>query len=49
MGEEEEYRYSNAKESMVKNIPLKTSNNSLESDLSKISSNQINKMKKIDQ
>lgn len=32
---------------MVKNIPLKNSNNSIQSELSKISSYQIDKIKKI--
>jgi hypothetical protein len=34
---------------MLKNFPLKNSNNSIQSELSKISSYQINKIKKIDQ
>lgn len=47
--ENKDYRYSNSKESMIKNFPLKNSNNSIQSELSKISSIQINKIKKIDQ
>lgn len=34
---------------MVKNSTLKYSNNSLKSDLSRLSASQMNKMKKIDQ
>lgn len=47
--ETEEMRVSNARDSMIKAAPLKNSINSYRSELSKISSMQLEKMRKIDQ